>query len=88
IGRPKILLLDEPSAGMTHDETNQLIDEILDVQRGRGDLTVVIVEHEMGLIERITDRCVVLNYGRKICEGRFREVAADPTVREAYLGHS
>lgn len=88
IGRPKILLLDEPSAGMTHDETNQLIDEILDVQRSRGDLTVIIVEHEMGLIERITDRCVVLNYGRKICEGRFREVAADPTVREAYLGHS
>ncbi|MEH3143894.1 MAG: ABC transporter ATP-binding protein [Methylobacterium frigidaeris] len=88
IGRPKILLLDEPSAGMTHEETNQLVDEILAVQRRNGDLTIVIVEHEMGLIERITDRCIVLNYGRKICEGRFREVAADPTVREAYLGPS
>ncbi len=86
IARPRLLLLDEPSAGMTHDETNQLMDEILAVQRQSGDLTIVIIEHEMGLIERITSRCVVLNFGRKICEGRFREVAGDPVVREAYLG--
>jgi len=86
IGRPKLVLLDEPSAGMTHDETNQLMDEILGARKSLGDLTIIIVEHEMGLIERITDRCVVLNYGKKVCEGPFRQVAADPMVREAYLG--
>lgn len=86
ISRPKLLLLDEPSAGMTHDETTQLMDDILDV-RGRIDgLSIIIIEHEMGVIERITDRCVVLNYGRKICEGTYAEVAADPEVQKAYLG--
>jgi branched-chain amino acid transport system ATP-binding protein len=49
-------------------------------------LTIVIIEHEMGVIERITDRCVVLNYGRKISEGRFADVASDRQVQEAYLG--
>ena len=49
-------------------------------------MTIIIVEHEMGVIERITDRCVVLNFGRKIAEGRYREVAADAQVQEAYLG--
>ena len=88
IGRPKLVLLDEPSAGMTHDETNQLMSEILEVRRSLGDLTIVMVEHEMGLIERATDRCVVLNYGKKICEGKYSQVAADPLVREAYLGKS
>jgi branched-chain amino acid transport system ATP-binding protein len=88
IGRPKLVLLDEPSAGMTHDETDQVVDEILGVRKSLGGLSIIIVEHEMGLIERVTDRCVVLNYGKKICEGRFRDVAADPVVREAYLGQS
>jgi branched-chain amino acid transport system ATP-binding protein len=50
------------------------------------DLTIVIVEHEMGVIERITDRCVVLNFGRKIADGPYRQVAADGQVQEAYLG--
>lgn len=86
ISRPKLLLLDEPSAGMTHDETTQLMDDILQVRREMEDLTIVIVEHEMGVIERITDRCVVLNFGRKIAEGTFKEIAADPQVQEAYLG--
>jgi branched-chain amino acid transport system ATP-binding protein len=88
IGEPKLLLLDEPSAGMTHDETGQLMGELLDVRRKFEGLTIVIIEHEMGVIEQVTDRCVVLNYGRKICEGRFVEVATDPVVREAYLGRA
>ena len=88
IGEPKLLLLDEPSAGMTHEETSQLMSELLDVRRRFEGLTIVIIEHEMGVIERVTDRCVVLNYGRKICEGRFIDVAADPVVREAYLGRA
>jgi branched-chain amino acid transport system ATP-binding protein/sulfate-transporting ATPase len=86
ISQPKLLLLDEPSAGMTHDETKELIDDILQVRDLNRGLTIVIVEHEMGLIERITDRCVVLNFGRKIADGPYRQVAADRQVQEAYLG--
>ena len=86
IGRPKLLLLDEPSAGMTHDETAQFMNEVLTVQRGFGDLAIVIVEHDMGLIERVSERCIVLNYGRKLSEGSFAQVSADPAVRDAYLG--
>jgi branched-chain amino acid transport system ATP-binding protein/sulfate-transporting ATPase len=86
ISGPKLLLLDEPSAGMTHEETTELMDDILLVRERNRNLTIVIVEHEMGVIERITDRCVVLNFGRKIAEGPYRAVAADPQVQEAYLG--
>jgi len=86
ISQPRLLLLDEPSAGMTHEETRELMDDILLVRSRMAGLTIVMIEHEMGVIERITDRCVVLNYGRKICEGTFAEVAGDPQVQEAYLG--
>lgn len=86
ISRPRLLLLDEPSAGMTHDETTQLMDDILEVKTRLEDLTIVIIEHEMGVIERITDRCAVLNFGQKICEGTYQQIAADPLVQEAYLG--
>lgn len=86
INAPKLLLLDEPSAGMTHDETAELMNDILLVRARNKDLTIIIVEHEMGVIERITDRCVVLNFGRKIAEGPYRAVAADAQVQEAYLG--
>jgi branched-chain amino acid transport system ATP-binding protein/sulfate-transporting ATPase len=86
ISQPKLLLLDEPSAGMTHDETKELMDDILHVRELNKNLAIIIVEHEMGLIERITDRCVVLNFGRKIAEGPYRQVATDKQVQEAYLG--
>src|SRR5262249_11801681 len=86
VSRPRLLLLDEPSAGMTHEETRDLMDDILSVRSRMPGLTVVIIEHEMGVIERITDRCVVLNYGRKISEGTFAQVAGDRQVQEAYLG--
>ena len=81
-----MLLLDEPSAGMTHEETTELMDDILQIRALNRNLTIIIVEHEMGVIERITDRCVVLNFGRKIAEGPYRQVAADRQVQEAYLG--
>jgi branched-chain amino acid transport system ATP-binding protein len=86
INGPKLLLLDEPSAGMTHEETTELMDDIMLVRERNQNLTIIIVEHEMGVIERITDRCVVLNFGRKIAEGPYRAVAADAQVQEAYLG--
>ena len=86
ISQPKLLLLDEPSAGMTHEETTQLMNDILEVKERVTDLTVIIIEHEMGVIERITNDCVVLNFGRKICQGSYQEVAANTLVQEAYLG--
>ncbi len=86
ISRPRLVLLDEPSAGMTHEETRHLMDDILTVRGRMPGLTIVVIEHEMGVIERITDRCAVLNYGRKIKEGTFAEVAGDHQVQEAYLG--
>jgi len=86
ISQPKLLLLDEPSAGMTHEETTALMDDILQVRARNQNLTIIIVEHEMGVIERITDRCVVLNFGLKIAEGPYRQIAADRQVQEAYLG--
>ena len=86
ISAPSLLLLDEPSAGMTHDETTELMDDILLVRDRHKDLTIIIIEHEMGVIERITNRCVVLNFGRKIAEGPYREIASASEVQEAYLG--
>ena len=86
ISNPRLVLLDEPSAGMTHDETRELMDDILMVRERLSPFTVVIIEHEMGVIQRITQRCVVLNYGKKIAEGTFDEITRDPQVQVAYLG--
>lgn len=86
ISQPSLLLLDEPSAGMTHEETRELMDDILVVREHMPGLTIIIIEHEMNVIERITERCIVLNYGQKICEGPYAQISADPQVQEAYLG--
>jgi ABC-type branched-subunit amino acid transport system ATPase component len=88
VSRPKLLLLDEPSAGMTHEETHELMDDILTIRKRMPQLTIVIIEHGMSVIERITNRCVVLNYGRKLCEGTYAEIARNPEVQQAYLGKS
>jgi ABC-type branched-subunit amino acid transport system ATPase component len=88
ISEPRLLLLDEPSAGMTHDETRELMDDILATRGRLPGLSIILIEHEMGVIERVSERCVVLNFGEKICEGPFAAVVADPQVQEAYLGVS
>jgi ABC-type branched-subunit amino acid transport system ATPase component len=88
ISRPRLLLLDEPSAGMTSDETTRLMDDILEVKRRFGRLTIILIEHQMSVIERCTGRCIALDYGRKVCEGTYATVAANPLVRQAYLGIS
>ncbi|MBC7578971.1 MAG: ABC transporter ATP-binding protein [Tardiphaga sp.] len=86
ISQPRLLLLDEPSAGMTHDETAELMADIMQVRSRLEKFSIVIIEHEMNVIQRITDRCVVLNYGKKIAEGTYAEITADPEVQVAYLG--
>ncbi|MFG1427681.1 ABC transporter ATP-binding protein [Roseixanthobacter glucoisosaccharinicivorans] len=86
IASPRLLLLDEPSAGMTPDETRRLMDDLLAFRDEAPDLAVVLVEHEMDVIRRVSDRCVVLNFGRKIFEGRFDAMIEDGEVQTAYLG--
>jgi branched-chain amino acid transport system ATP-binding protein len=71
---------------MTHEETRELMDDILLVRERLAGLSIVIIEHEMNVIERVSSRCAVLNYGRKIAEGAYAEVAADKEVQTAYLG--
>ncbi|CEJ13934.1 ABC transporter ATP-binding protein [Phreatobacter sp. AB_2022a] len=88
IGEPRLLLLDEPSAGMTPDETHEFMADILKVRRGNPRMSIIIIEHEMDLMQRVAERCIVLNYGRKVADGTFDEVVADPWVQEAYLGTS
>lgn len=86
ISGPRLLLLDEPSAGMTDREMRELMNNLLEVKARIGDLTIILIEHEMKIIERVTDRCAVLNFGRKICEGTYSSVVENSDVQEAYLG--
>jgi branched-chain amino acid transport system ATP-binding protein len=82
---PAILLLDEPAAGMNHQETAELTRFIRTI-RDRHELTVIVIEHDMSLIMRLCDRIQVLNYGRIIAEGTPGEIRINPAVIEAYLG--
>lgn len=82
--RPKALLLDEPFAGMNTEETDRMIDMVRDI-RERG-MTVLLVEHDMRAVMRISDRIMVLNFGRKIAEGTPQEIQRNDAVIEAYLG--
>lgn len=86
ISEPRLLLLDEPSAGMTHDETAELMDDIMQVRASLAPFSIVIIEHEMNVIQRITQRCVVLNYGKKIAEGDYAHIVSAKDVQVAYLG--
>jgi branched-chain amino acid transport system ATP-binding protein len=86
-GRPRLLLLDEPVAGMAADEKPALIDLIKTIQKQLG-VTTIIVEHDMDVIWGIADRVAVLHYGEIISEGPPSEIRQDPKVREVYLGRA
>jgi branched-chain amino acid transport system ATP-binding protein len=82
---PALLLLDEPAAGLPHAEVEQLVTTVKRL-RDDEDITVVIVEHNMGLISALTDKVVVLDRGKKLMEGTAAQAQSDPRVIEAYLG--
>ena len=84
---PRMLLLDEPAAGMNPQETNELKDLVLQIRADR-DLSILLIEHDMGMVMSLSDRIYVMEYGSRIAAGTPAEVRSNPRVIQAYLGES
>ena len=84
-GRPKLLLLDEPAAGMNPEESRRVAETVRHLRDGEG-ITVLLIEHDMRVVMTVCDRVVVLDHGEKIGEGSPAEVRRAPAVIKAYLG--
>ncbi len=85
VGKPDLLMADEPSSGLDVHETRELAAVLRTLQRERG-MAVILVEHDLGMVSEVVDRAVVMDLGRIIANGTFDEVMAEPEVRRAYLG--
>ncbi|MFL2749965.1 MAG: hypothetical protein ACJ0DI_10935 [bacterium] len=84
---PDLLLLDEPMAGMNHEEKQDMCRFVLDINEQYG-TTIVLIEHDMGVVMDLSERVVVLDYGRKIADGTADDVRSNQAVIDAYLGNN
>ena len=84
---PKVVMLDEPSAGMDDRDTDRLVADIRRLMAERPGLSFMIIEHDMRLVAALPERVMVIDYGERIAEGHFRDIRLMPRVQEAYLGH-
>jgi branched-chain amino acid transport system ATP-binding protein len=85
ISAPEMLLLDEPAAGLTHQETEELDAVLAELSKKQG-MSILLVEHDMDIVMKISDRISVMSFGKKIAEGSPEEIANDPEVIRVYLG--
>ncbi len=86
LASPRVLLLDEPTAGLNPEETSRMVEDIRQVREEAPHLTLIVIEHDMSVISSLCERVVALSNGRVVASGSFREVARHPQVLEAYLG--
>lgn len=84
--QPKLILLDEPSAGMDDAETDALVADIMRLRTEHPELSVILIEHDMRVVQAFPERVMCIDYGRRIAEGSFEAVRSNPRVQEAYLG--
>jgi ABC-type branched-subunit amino acid transport system ATPase component len=86
VGRPAILLLDEPTAGLNDEETMTMMDDIRKIKEKLREICIIIIEHDMKVMEKVPERIVVFNAGQKIAEGLYNDIVNNEAVIKAYLG--